>query len=96
MTGMVVSVTKGGHLVYHQASGDAVKVDSIFDVASLQKGMITAMILTLVDEGVLALDTPGTTLFATLIVCDSFAALTRSLGLYPVLRELQGTQKRHA
>lgn len=66
--GAVTLVMKDGQIVHHEAEGYAnleqrvpMAKDSVFWIASMTKSISTTTILTLVDEGKLALDQPAST-----------------------------------
>ncbi|GAB7543103.1 serine hydrolase domain-containing protein [Cupriavidus sp. 8B] len=67
IVGAVALVSHDGELVYHSAAGQAdreagtpMREDSIFRLASVTKPLVSAAVMRLVEEGLLALDAPVT------------------------------------
>ena len=67
IAGAVVLVGRAGHRAYARAAGQAdieaarpMTLDTIFRASSLTKPMVTAAVLSLVDDGVIGLDDPVT------------------------------------
>lgn len=67
VVGTVVLVSRDGELVYHRAAGQAdreariaMREDSIFRLSSLTKPLVCAAVMSLVEEGRLALNAPVT------------------------------------